>query len=494
VNGHVARWKLASVTAVAFDGGEARVRSRIAAAAALALLLLLVPFRSLDDIDREWIVWGSVALLLVLPIAAYAGARRGGRNPWIDPVFLVTAFFGFKYGFGALAANYWSMLSWADMPGAAAIFERWGIWDNLPAACHLFALAGLGLFIGASLRPLRVFDTLPALRWAIDNRRFRMRLYVYTPVAMAVFVTGRRFLPMIIRDTVLLFGWISWVIIVVAAVQWLRQDIGDRRAWAGIVAIIAVGHVMLGFEIGMRGAFVYPLLLVAAGYAIARGHLPWGRVVIVGPVLLLLVIPWLTFYKFQSQDTPIMARVRGASDAMSEVDARGALDRGIEALVGRSVGVVGMTAVFIQDVPDLSPFEYGRTFLIQATHLVPRVLWPNKPNMSEQLNAYSRRAGLIDEEDDATTATFDAVSEYYVNFGMVGVFVLSLLHGCYLRALHRWLVERSVFIIGAPMFVVFILINFDFFGLFQTMLAHTRQIPVWAVVLYFLSRDTRVHA
>ena len=494
MNGSVARWKLPSDTRVAVDRREGPVQPRIVAAAALALVLLFVPFRSLDAVDREWMVWASAALLLVLPTVAYVGARRGGRHPWIDPVFLVTAFFGFKYGFGALAANYWSLLSWGDMPGAAAIFERWGIWDNLPAACHLFVLAGLGLFIGASLRPLRVFDTLPALRWSIENRRFRMRLYVYTPVAMALFVTGRRFLPLIIRDTVLLLGWISWVIIVIAAVQWLRQDTGDRRAWAGIVAIIAVGHVMLGFEIGMRGAFVYPLLLVAAGYAIARGHLPWGRVVIAGTVLLLLVIPWLTFYKFQSQDTPIMDRARRASDAMAEVSARGALDRGIEALVGRSVGVVGMTAVFIQDIPDLSPFEYGRTFLIQATHLVPRVVWPDKPNMSEQLNAYSRRAGLIDEEDDATTATFDAVSEYYVNFGIIGVFVLSLLHGYYLRALHRWLVERSLFIIGAPMFVVFILINFDFFGVFQTMLAHTRQIPVWTVILYFLSRDTRVNA
>jgi len=411
VNGSVARWKLPSDTRVAVDRREGPVQPRIVAAAALALVLLFVPFRSLDAMDREWMVWASAALLLVLPSVAYVGARRGGRNPWIDPVFLVTAFFGFKYGFGALAANYWSLLSWGDMPGAAAIFERWGIWDNLPAACHLFVLAGLGLFIGASLRPLRVFDTLPALRWSIENRRFRMRLYVYTPVAMALFVTGRRFLPLIIRDTALLVGWISWVIIVIAAVQWLRQDTGDRRAWAGIVAIIAVGHVMLGFEIGMRGAFVYPLLLVAAGYAIARGQLPWGRVVIVGTVLLFLVIPWLTFYKFQSQDTPIIDRARRASDAMSEVSARGALDRGIEALVGRSVGVVGMTAVFIQDVPDLSPFEYGRTFLTQETHLLPRVVCPNNPNMTEQPNASSRGAGLIDEEDDATTPTLDAVSE-----------------------------------------------------------------------------------
>ena len=112
-----------------------------------------------------------------------------------------------------------------------------------PAACHLFVLAGLGLYIGVSLKPLRVFDALPPLRWNIDMRRFRVNLYVYTPLAMVLFITGRRVLPVVIRDTALLFGWITWVIIVIAAAEWLRRDLGDRRAWLGIIAIIAVGHI-----------------------------------------------------------------------------------------------------------------------------------------------------------------------------------------------------------------------------------------------------------
>jgi hypothetical protein len=469
-------------------GGPPVFGASVALSAAFAVALLLVPFRGLEALDRELVVWSTGLLLMALPVIAYVTAVRRGRNPWLDPVFLVSAFFGYKYGFGVIATNYWSELSWTETPGIESIFQRWGIWDNLPAACQLFALAGLGIYIGLSLPPLRILDALPALRWNIDKRRFRLNLYLYTPVAMALFVAGRAFLPVVIRDTALLFGWISWVLLVIAAAEMLGREETDRLAWFGIVVMIALGHVLLGFEIGMRGAFVYPLLLVGAAYAMVRRRLPWGRVALTATLLLVTVMPWLTFYKIQPPETPVLERVQAATDQMSETSVRGALERGIEAVVGRSVGVVGMTAVFIQDVPEVSPFEYGRTFWIQAMHMVPRVVWPDKPNMSEQLNVYSRRAGLLHEEDDVTTATFDAVSEYYINFGVLGVFLLSVLHGYYLRVLHRWLVERSLVIIGAPMFLVFILINFDFFGVFQTMLAHTRQIPVWTAVLWILSR------
>jgi hypothetical protein len=476
--------------APAAGGRERGAGAGVGAAALTALLLLFVPFRGFEALDRDWVVWVSGLLLLAIPVLAHVAALRRRDNPWLDPVFLITAFFGSKYGFGIIATNYWSELSWVETPGISSMFQRWGIWDNLPTACHLFALAGLGLYIGVSLRPLALFDALPALRWTIDTRRFRMNLYVYTPVAMTLFVVGRGVLPLVVRDTALLFGWISWVLIIIAASQWLGREETDRSAWLGIVAIIVLGHIALGFEIGMRGAFVYPFLLIGAGYTMVRRRIPWGRVLVATVLLILVVIPWLTFYKIQPPETPFADRVRAASEEMSAVTLRGALERGVEAVVGRSVGVVGMAAVFVQDVPDLGPFEYGRTFLIQAMHVVPRLVWPDKPNMSEQLNMYSRRAGLVSAGDEATTATFDAVSEYYVNFGIVGVFLLSLVHGCYLRVLHRWLVERSAFLIGPPMFLVFILINFDFFGVVQTMLAHSRQIPVWTAVLYLLSRAT----
>jgi hypothetical protein len=463
----------------------------MAVAILLAVILLTLPFRTFSDFDRELVVWGTAVILVALAVTALVSARRRPGNPWLDPAFLIVGFFAYKYGFGTLAVNYWSALSWRETPGVESMFERWGIWEHLPAACQLFLLGGLGLYLGMALRPPRLLDSLPAIRWRFDERRFRVNLWIYTPIAMTLFVVGRRVLPLVIRDTALLFGWINWVLIVIASARLFARQETDRAAWLGIIAMIAGGHILLGLEIGMRGAFVYPLLLIGAGYVMGRGRVPWARAIGASVLLMAVVIPWLSFYKIQSTELPILERMRTATDEIAEVTARGALERGIEALIGRSVGVVGMTAVFIQDVPDLAPFEYGRTFMIQATHLVPRVIWPEKPNMSEQLNFYSRRAGLIRDDDESTSAVFDAVSEYYVNFGVAGVFFLSLLHGWYMRMLHHWLVVRSMPLIGGAMYLIFILINFDFFGVGQIALAHTRQIPVWIAALYVLSRDVR---
>jgi hypothetical protein len=462
------------------------------AIAVVALVILLwIPFGAFDLVSRDAVIWGTAAALLGLAAVAYVSARRTGASAWRDPVFLMTAYFGYKYGFGALALHYWAALSWVETPGIQTVFERWGTWDHLPLACHLFLLAGLGLYLGTALPSGRLGDVIPGLRWRIDERRFRMNLCIYSPIALLFFVVGRRFLPLVIRDTVLLFGWLSWVILIIAAARVFSPGRGNRAPWAGIIVMVVGAHVALGFEIGMRGAFVYPLLLVGLGFLLARGRVPIVTTALATIVLIVIVVPWLTYYKIQPQELGVSDRLAAASDEFVAGGTRGAIERGVEALVGRSVGSAGMAPVFIQFFPSLYTFEYGHTFIIQATHLVPRVIWPDKPNMSEQLNAYTRRTGMIAADDEATSAVFDAVTEYYVNFGVWGVFFLCLVQGYYFRLLHRWLVVRSAFLIGPPIFMVLLFINFDFFGVAQSLLSHTRQLPVWIAVLYLLSRDQR---
>jgi hypothetical protein len=456
-----------------------------------AVILLWVPFGAFDLVRREAVIWATAAALIGLAVVAYVSARRGGARAWRDPAFLLTAYFGYKYGFGVLALHYWAAFSWVETPGIQTVFERWGTWDHLPLACHLFLLAGLGLYLGTAVPSGRLGDIIPGLRWRIDERRFCMNLCIYTPIALVFFVLGRRFLPLVIRDTVLLFGWLSWVILIIAAVRVFSPGRGRRDAWVGIIVMVVGAHIALGFDIGMRGAFVYPLLLVGLGFLLARGRLPVLTTALVTLALVVVVVPWLTYYKIQPHELQVPDRLAAASEEFVQGGMRGALERGVEALVGRSVGAAGMAPVFIQYFPSLYTFEYGYTFVVQAMHLVPRVIWPDKPNMSEQLNAYTRRTGMIDADDDTTTAVFDAVSEYYINFGVWGVFFLSLLQGYYFRLLHRWLVVRSTFLIGPPIFMVLLFINFDFFGLAQSLLSHTRQLPVWIAALYLLSRDPR---
>ena len=86
---------------------------------------------------------------------------------------------------------------------------------------------------------------------------------------------------------------------------------------------------------------------------------------------------------------------------------------------------------------------------------------------------------------------FDAMSEYHVNFGAAGVFFLSALHGLYINLLYRWLMSRLDYVIGASIYFALILMNADFFGIGIVFVSHTRVLPVWLILFYFLSRRSR---
>ena len=142
--------------------------------------------------------------------------------------------------------------------------------------------------------------------------------------------------------------------------------------------------------------------------------------------------------------------------------------------------------------PDVYPFEFGQTFLVELQTLIPRIVWPEKPNISIELNRYTSAVGMLREYDEydesVTSATFDAISEYYLNFGTAGVFFLSMLQGYYLRVLYEWLVRRSIYEIGGSVYLVLFFSNHDFFGVAQSFVSHTRQLPVWLFILYLMSR------
>ena len=75
--------------------------------------------------------------------------------------------------------------------------------------------------------------------------------------------------------------------------------------------------------------------------------------------------------------------------------------------------------------PSEYSYMYGKTFLYTFLLFIPRSLWPSKPqnpvlDVTEySLNAVARRAG----------AAVANIGEFYVNFGVVGVVLLSVLFG-----------------------------------------------------------------
>jgi hypothetical protein len=152
---------------------------------------------------------------------------------------------------------------------------------------------------------------------------------------------------------------------------------------------------------------------------------------------------------------------------------------------------INMPTLYARYYPNVYPFEQGTSFKVEAAALVPRILWPGKPYGSFELNRYPARIGIVEYEGN-TTALFDAMSEYYLNFGLIGMFVLSIVHGYYWQALYKWLVQCVNPLIGAVLILMMIVQNEDSYGIGLLFTSQIKTLPVWILLLYLLSRSPRL--
>jgi hypothetical protein len=89
-------------------------------------------------------------------------------------------------------------------------------------------------------------------------------------------------------------------------------------------------------------------------------------------------------------------------------------------------------AYLVQDVA-LTGLRYGATMRYAAYALIPRLLWPEKPNVSRGA-WFTTYLGFSPREEEATTSTgITAAGELYWNFGvpgvMIGMCAIGLLFG-----------------------------------------------------------------
>jgi len=106
-------------------------------------------------------------------------------------------------------------------------------------------------------------------------------------------------------------------------------------------------------------------------------------------------------------------------------------------------------------------------------------MWHNKPFIGLLLNEYARGVGIVNLDDNEASAVFDAFSEYYINFGLLGVLIGSSLQMVY-YALIAKLVSRALSPrLGLVVVSVLLVSNHDFFSVFNTFTSEIRILPVW---------------
>jgi oligosaccharide repeat unit polymerase len=79
-------------------------------------------------------------------------------------------------------------------------------------------------------------------------------------------------------------------------------------------------------------------------------------------------------------------------------------------------------------VPAEADYQYGYLYYIQLVNPIPRFLWPGKPTMESGLLMAKMQGAMIGGEAYLTVSP-GLIGEMYLNFGVIGIFGLSLFGG-----------------------------------------------------------------
>lgn len=456
--------------------------------AVMGCAVLLVPQPTFVSLPRGLILWMTFAVLLGMAACAYCIARRAGLNPWTTPVSLITIYYFIRYGWGTLVAEYWEDYPWKAYPHLRWSFHRFGIWQHLPAACQLIVIFGMGMIIGGLLAiPLRR-RTLSSVSWRLSESRLKHMVIMYSPIGIVINSFLQFVLPESVRFTVSLLGFLVYPLILLGS-YWLfcSPTARERTKWTLFLAFSCLASLPVGLITGQVAGQLMPGVMILMGFTLARGAPPWTALLAVLPLLFLFLLPFSSLYKSERfNSNNIGERLSSTWTRFEVASPEARVELALERTVMRFAGS-NMPAVYIAFYPDVYHFEFGKSFMIEASSIVPRVLWPEKPYAASELNRYPARVGML-EYEGTTTALFDAISEYYINFGTVGMFAMAILHGCYWQALHNWLVLRFHPLIGSAVLLATIVMNEDFYGVGLSLTSHVKMIPAWLLILYLLGR------
>jgi len=104
---------------------------------------------------------------------------------------------------------------------------------------------------------------------------------------------------------------------------------------------------------------------------------------------------------------------------------------GVEVALDRLNGIT-LFATVLEATPDIIPFWHGYTYRPLLWKLVPKAIFPNKPDETIGQD-FPHRYELIANDDLSTVVDLPQLIEGYVNFGLVGLSIEMLVLGAVYR-------------------------------------------------------------
>jgi hypothetical protein len=430
---------------------------------------------------------GPVVIPTLIMVAIWQIIRRSPL-PCLHPAILVGGYFALTYGIGAIVMYNFAHFPFEAHPEYQELFTH--IREQLPNA-SVFSLVGiLGVICGATIWPSRTRRTGTQAHDSDMMPKIRKAYYWALP-----FIAGASFALTFLKVPVLLayylgaaselagFGFFF------AGFETSRSGLLKSK-WLVYIACEAATIATTGMRDGARGPVLRPIVLFCIGIMIQRRKVP-KKLVAICFTMALLAMPFLNAVKSSlATGIDFEQSVDAASSATHGQTIRSAVEELALTIAGRVTFYPMHLAMYANLWPSIYPFEHGQTLVWAIEGLVPRFVDPNKENQMEKFDSLPRQAGIIAANDYRTSASPDAFSEYYLNFGVLGIFLLSILHGLYFNILHRFLVIRNKDLFQLAVYAYLTLVAFPDTTVFRRFSGDSRYLLLWGAFYLFLIRSS----
>lgn len=408
---------------------------RVAAACAISMVILGLAVTGLTAIP---IAWALVLLATGLAGVPFLVAMARRKFDVFEPVFL----FGASY-FVLFAVHPAAELI---ISAGAPVFVGYDIGQTYAPALAIGALGAILVYLGYYLpvgRHLAQRLPLPTRQWSNSSLTvFIFVSVVLTIGALSVFLAANGGLSTLAQ----FFSGRNKVS--VTALQQSSGYLYSAPLFLAPIGIMAIGlsrqRWRIGLFVGLLLIALSQVLTIGTGDrswtlpAVAALFLVWylrrGRRPGLSVIVIALAVTFMLGITLPRQYRNTEAR----SLPLSQLLTQDILSPGqvLQDFFAREdTAMADGLAVELQFVPDSINYQLGRTYLEAATRPIPRAAWAEKPRAAE-----TQLMGTIWPQIASAGVgfSFSIFGEPYLNFGLLGVIVISLAFGVFWRAAYAW--------------------------------------------------------
>jgi hypothetical protein len=250
--------------------------------------------------------------------------------------------------------------------------------------------------------------------------------------------------------------FVASIVFVILLRSWLRGD--ALKVDKILVAGYFLAALIVGLSSGWLGTFVGLGIICVAAYLYERRKLPVTALLVVLPVVMFLQPGKARFREVYWKGGPAESYSSSYAERITYwIDASwqawsGALtdptrSGGFPVLAGATVNRLSLleqTANVIEMTPAQVPYQYGRLYSYLPITFVPRILWPEKPSITDANKWYQLAYHLTAPANiESVGISVGTLTESYINFGWIGPIIVMFCMGLLLGVLKEFFMRTA---------------------------------------------------